>query len=218
MGLSKLLLPASLSLILIIATGCEQASGGRESGADAKAFATPYPDGPNIARAVFAGGCFWCMEPPFEKLDGVHEVLSGYTGGTKERPGYREVAGGRTNHLEAVEVVYDPGKISYDQLLDVFWRNIDPTQDNGQFADIGPHYRTAIFVADEEQREAAQKSLEKLAASGKFDKPIVTEIRDAGAFFPAENYHQDYYEKNAAHYNAYRVGSGRASFLERTWG
>lgn len=207
-------LPAmAAAATLLLLTAC-----GRVTGSDGgSAFATPYPEGPDVARAVFAGGCFWCMEPPFEKLDGVHEVVSGYAGGTGGQPAYNDVAAGRTDFLEAVEVAYDPGKITYAELLDVFWRNIDPTQDDGQFADRGPQYRTAIFVATDRQRRAAEKSKDELAASGRFDDPIVTEIREATAFFPAEEYHQDYYKKNPAHYNAYRVGSGRAGFIRRAW-
>ncbi len=169
-------------------------------------------------RAVFAGGCFWCMEPPFEKLDGVISVVSGYAGPDDRQPTYEEVSSGTTRFVEAVEITYDPAKVTYSKLVETFWRTIDPTQEDGQFADRGPQYRTAIFVANDEERRIAEASKKALAASGKFDKPIATQILDASNFFPAEEYHQDYYKKNAFHYKAYSVGSGRAGFLRRTWG
>lgn len=169
--------------------------------------------------AVFAGGCFWCMEGPFEKLDGVIEVYSGYTGGSKKSPAYKEVASGSTNHIESVIVLYDESKITYEELLAVFWRNIDPTQDNGQFYDIGNQYRTVIFYMDDKQKEAAEKSKRELEQSAKFDKPIVTRlIHFKGPFWLAEDYHQDYYKKNPVHYNRYRVGSGRDAFIKKHWG
>lgn len=168
--------------------------------------------------ATFAGGCFWCMEPPFENLKGVASVVSGYTGGTQENPTYEDVSSGRTGHAEAVQVTYDPAQVTYDQLLDAFWRNIDPTTANAQFADRGRQYRTAIFYHTEEQKKAAEASKEMLAKSGKFDKPIVTEITAASKFYPAEDYHQDYYKKNPLRYKTYRIGSGREGFLKKTWG
>ena len=158
------------------------------------------------------------MEPPFEKLDGVVEVTSGYSGGTEVNPKYEEVASGRTGHAEAVEIVYDPEKISYEKILDVFWMNIDPTQADGQFADRGRQYRTAIFYHDDEQKMKAEESKKKLEESGKFDMPIVTVIEPFNSFYKAENYHQDYYEKNPIHYKMYRKGSGREGFIEKTWG
>jgi methionine-S-sulfoxide reductase len=169
-------------------------------------------------KATFAGGCFWCMEPPFDKLDGVVSTTSGYTGGTEKNPTYEQVSSGKTGHLEAIEVTYDPSKVSYDQLLDVFWRNVDPTQENGQFVDIGPQYRTAIFYHNEEQRRLALESRNRLQESRKFGKPIVTEIRPATEFYSAEDYHQDYYIKNPIRYKYYRWDSGRDQFLEQTWG
>lgn len=169
------------------------------------------------ATATFAGGCFWCMEPPFEQLPGVLSVTSGYTGGAKANPTYDEVSTGRTGHAEAVEVVYDPAKITYAQLLEVFWRNIDPTQEDGQFADRGSQYRTAIFYHTPAQKVEAERSLKALADSKTFSRPIVTRIEPAGPFFPAEEEHQDYYRKNALRYHAYKVGSGRAGFIERFW-
>ena len=169
-------------------------------------------------KATFAGGCFWCMEPPFEKLDGVISVTSGYTGGKETGPSYEEVSSGRTGHVEAVQVMYDPSKISYEYLLDVFWRQIDPTDDGGQFADRGKQYRTGIYVHDREQKKLAEASKRKLEKSGVFKKPIVTQIIWASPFYPAEGYHQDYYKKNPSHYKRYRRGSGREGFLETVWG
>ena len=168
--------------------------------------------------ATFAGGCFWCMTPPFENTKGVTKVVAGYTGGTTKNPTYEEVCTGETGHAEAVEVTFDPAIVSYDHLLDVFWRNIDPTTENAQFADHGTQYRTAIFFHDDEQKRLAEASRDRLAKSGKFSSPIVTEIVPAGPFYPAEDYHQDYYKKNPFRYNAYKVGSGRAGFLQRMWG
>jgi peptide methionine sulfoxide reductase msrA/msrB len=167
--------------------------------------------------ATFAGGCFWCMEPPFEHLDGVLEVLSGYTGGPEVDPTYEQVSSGRTGHLEAIQIRFDPARVSYRELLDVFWRQIDPTDPGGQFADRGSQYETAVFYHDEEQRRLAEESKEALAENWRFDRPIVTEIRPAGPFYPAEEYHQDYYEKNPFRYKMYRKGSGRESYLEKTW-
>jgi len=171
-----------------------------------------------MQKAVFAGGCFWCMEGPFEQLEGVVSVTSGYTGGTKEHPTYQEVSAGTTGHAEAIEVRYDSAVISYEQLLEVLWRNVDPTQPDGQFADHGSQYRTAIFYHDEQQRQLAEASKQQLAASGKFKSPIVTEILPASTFYPAEDYHQDYYKKHSLRYKLYHEGSGRAGFLRKVWG
>lgn len=176
------------------------------------------PAKPELARATFAGGCFWCMEPPFEKIDGVVSVTSGYTGGKETGPSYEEVSSGRTGHVEAVQVKYDPRKVSYDYLLQVFWRQINPTDDGGQFADRGKQYRTGIYVHNQHQKKLAEASKRKLEKSGVFKKPIVTQIIRATAFYPAEGYHQDYYKKNPSHYKQYRRGSGREGFLEKTWG
>ncbi|MGE5279242.1 MAG: peptide-methionine (S)-S-oxide reductase MsrA [Deltaproteobacteria bacterium] len=170
-----------------------------------------------VKRATFAGGCFWCMEGPFAALDGVTQVVSGYAGGTRKDPTYEEVCAGTTGHREAVQVVYDPDAVTYQALLDVFWRQIDPTDPDGQFADRGPQYRTAVFYHDEEQRRLAEASRAALAASGRFDKPIVTEILPFTSFYPAEPYHQEYARKNPGRYEAYRSGSGRARFLCRVW-
>ena len=173
---------------------------------------------PRLEKATFAGGCFWCMTPPFEKLDGVKEVISGYTGGHTKNPTYEDVTSETTGHLESVEVVYDPAKVSYEKLLDVFWRQINPTDAGGQFVDRGPSYRSAIFYHNEEQRKLAEESKRKLAESGRFNKPIVTEIRPAGPFYRAEEYHQDYWKKNPIRYKFYRFNSGRDQFLEKGWG
>lgn len=169
-------------------------------------------------KATFAGGCFWCMEHPFEKLDGVVGVVSGYTGGHKEDPTYEEVSSGRTGHMEAVEIRYDPSKITFTQLLDVFWKQIDPTDPGGQFVDRGGQYGTAVFYHSEEQRIAAEKSKQELARSGRFGKPIVTEIKAAERFYEAEGYHQDYYKKNPIRYKYYRYNSGRDPYLKSKWG
>lgn len=177
-----------------------------------------FPGATTYQTATFAGGCFWCMEPPFEKLAGVIEVIVGYTGGTVPNPGYEEVCSGKTGHYEAIRVIYDPAVITYEQLLDVFWRQIDPTDPNGQFADRGSQYRTAIFFHDENQRVLAMESKAKLESSGKYDKPVATQILPAGPFYPAEDYHQDYYRKAPARYCAYRAHSGREEFLKRIWG
>jgi len=175
----------------------------------------PVPE--EAAVATFAGGCFWCMEPPFEKLDGVHTVISGYTGGPEPDPTYQQVSGGRTGHAEAVQVRYDADVVDYKSLLHVYWRQIDPTDGGGQFADRGAQYRTVIFVHDDAQRRLAEQSRDELAEDGPFDRPIVTPIVEAGPFYPAEEYHQDYYKKNEAHYKRYRSGSGREGFLADTW-
>ncbi|MBN2256141.1 MAG: peptide-methionine (R)-S-oxide reductase MsrB [Deltaproteobacteria bacterium] len=170
-----------------------------------------------LEKATFAGGCFWCMEPPFEKLDGVVEVISGYTGGHTAGPTYKEVSRGGTGHAEAIQITYDPDRITYEELLDVFWRQIDPTDRDGQFADRGTQYRTAIFYHSEEQKRLAELSRAALEESGMFDRPIVTGIVEASTFYPAEDYHQDYSKKNANHYKRYRYGSGRERFLEKKW-
>ncbi len=170
-----------------------------------------------LATATFAGGCFWCMEPPFDKLEGVVSTTSGYTGGTLKNPTYEEVSAGGTGHAESLRVVYDPAKISYAQLLEVFWRNIDPTVKDRQFCDVGHQYRTAIFYHDEEQKRLALESKQRLEQSGKFPA-IYTEIVPAGTFYPAEDYHQDYYKKNPVRYKYYRWSCGRDQRLEELWG
>jgi peptide methionine sulfoxide reductase msrA/msrB len=171
-----------------------------------------------LERATFAGGCFWCTESDFEKIDGVAEAISGYTGGRTENPTYQQVSAGGTGHAEVVQVIYDPQKITYNELLDVFWRHIDPTDAGGQFVDRGSSYRSAIFYHDDEQKRLAETSKRALEASGRFDRPIVTEIVKLDKFYKAEDYHQDYYKKNAIRYKFYRFGSGRDQFLNRVWG
>jgi peptide methionine sulfoxide reductase msrA/msrB len=171
----------------------------------------------NVEKATFAGGCFWCMEPPYEKLQGVKEVISGYTGGHKENPAYEEVSSGTTGHRETVQIIYDPSQITYTELLDVFWRQIDPTDSGGQFADRGSHYKTAIFYHTEEQKRLAEKSRSELQKSGRFQKPIVTEISPVARFYRAEDYHQDYYKNNSIRYKLYRFGSGRDKYLKEKW-
>jgi len=170
-----------------------------------------------LETATFAGGCFWCMEPPFEKLAGVKEVISGYTGGKMKNPAYEEVSSGTTGHLEAVRIIYDPSLISYEDLLEVFWRQIDPTDAGGQFIDRGSQYRSAIFYHSEEQKRLAVQSRDMLNRAGIFERPPVTEILPAGEFYPAEEYHQDYHTKNPIRYRFYRLGSGRDRFLKKVW-
>ncbi len=170
------------------------------------------------STATFAGGCFWCMTPPFRHVKGVKSVTAGYTGGHTANPTYEDVSSGLTGHAESVQVVYDPAVITYDQLLEIFWRNVDPTTQNQQFADHGTQYRTAIFYHDEEQKRLALASKEKLAKSGKFKGPIVTEIVAATTWYPAEDYHQSYDLKNPMHYKMYRMGSGRSDYIKKTWG
>jgi peptide methionine sulfoxide reductase msrA/msrB len=172
----------------------------------------------NLRKATFAGGCFWCTESDFEKLPGVVKVISGYTGGNKENPTYGEVSSGTTGHVEAVQVYYDPAKITYEELLDYFWKHVDPTDAGGQFVDRGSQYRSVIFYHDEDQKRLAEKSKETLSKSGKFNKPIVTEILRFSKFYEAEDYHQDYYKTHSLKYKFYRYGSGRDQFLEKVWG
>jgi peptide methionine sulfoxide reductase msrA/msrB len=168
--------------------------------------------------AVFAGGCFWCTESDFEKVDGVIDAISGYTGGYVLNPTYQQVSGGGTGHVEAIKVIYDPTRVTYEKLLDYFWRHVDPTDAGGQFVDRGSQYRSVIFYANDQERQLAEASKEKQAASGRFDKPIVTEILPLGPFYPAEDYHQNYYKKNPIRYHWYRYSSGRDQFLAKIWG
>jgi len=168
-------------------------------------------------KATFAGGCFWCTESDFQKVDGVIEVVSGYTGGKEKNPTYYEVASGTTGHAECVQVTYDPGKVSYERLLEIFWRHIDPTDSGGQFVDRGSQYRPAIFYHYKEQKAAAEKSKKVIDASEKFNKPVVVGIVKLEKFYPAEDYHQDFYKKSPVRYNRYRSNSGRDQFLDRIW-
>jgi len=180
------------------------------------AFAAGAADAQELAKATFAGGCFWCMEPPFDKVDGVVSTTSGFTGGQKANPTYEQVSAGTTGHAEAVEIVYDPRKVTYAQLLEVFWHNIDPTTPDRQFCDIGSQYRAAIFFHDETQRRLAEES--KGAVAQRLRQPVVTQVVPAATFYVAEEYHQDFYKKNPIRYQVYRTGCGRDRRLEALWG
>lgn len=180
--------------------------------------AAPPAGGAGYAKATFAGGCFWCMEGPFDGLDGVVSTTSGYTGGAKKNPTYEQVSAGGTGHAEAVQVIYDPKKVTYEKLLYVFWRNIDPTVRDRQFCDHGPQYRSAVFYHDEAQKQAALASKAALEQAKKLPAPIQTEITAASTFYPAEDYHQDYYVKNPIRYKFYRHNCGRDARLEKLWG
>ena len=188
-------------------------NGSSDSGKNSKSSSMP-----DLRQATFAGGCFWCMEPPFEKLPGVSKVISGYTGGKKENPNYKEVATGSTDHVEAIEIHYDSSTISYNDLLEVLWRNIDPTDGSGQFVDRGKQYRPAIFYHDKDQKNLAEKSRNKLKKSKRFKNKIEINIVKATAFYAAEEYHQDFYKKSTIRYKIYRAGSGRDQFLKKYWG
>jgi methionine-S-sulfoxide reductase len=223
-----LLLALSLTCLTIACDRSEsgeaaaQTEPGTQASESNSSARTGQPEAGEVAEgmqaAVFAGGCFWCMEGPFEALDGVSEVISGYTGGDETNPTYRQVSSGRTGHTEAVRVIYDPEKVTYDELLHVFWRSMDPTDSGGQFADRGSQYRPGIYYLNEEQRVAAEQSKRQLEESGPFDEPIVVPIEPAQTFYVAEDYHQDYYKKNEGHYQRYKRLSGRSGFLEETWG
>jgi len=179
----------------------------------------PAQDSPTTTKtAVFAGGCFWCIQPAFDKAPGVIKTTVGYCGGTEPNPTYELVGSEKTNYRESIQIVYDPAKISYEQLLDIYWKQIDPTQADGQFTDIGPSYRAAIFFGSDEEKKIAEMSKQKLAGSGKFKKAIVTEILPAMKFYPAEDYHQKYYQQNPEHFEAFEHGSGRVSFQKKNWG
>jgi peptide methionine sulfoxide reductase msrA/msrB len=177
---------------------------------------SPTPE--NLKTAVFAGGCFWCIQPAFDKANGVVKTTVGYSGGTEPNPTYELVTSEKTQYRESLQVTYDGNKISFAQLLDIYWKQIDPTQSDGQFTDVGPSYRAAIFYGNDEEKNIAERSKQQLAKSGKFDKPIVTEILPAMKFWPAEEYHQQYYRKNPEHFEAFERGSGRVSFEKKTWG
>jgi methionine-S-sulfoxide reductase len=168
--------------------------------------------------AIFAGGCFWCIQPAFDKAAGVVKTVVGYCGGTEPNPTYNLVTSEKTKYRESIAITYNPAKISYEQLLDIYWRQIDPTQTDGQFTDIGPSYRAAIFYGNPEEKKIAEVSKAKLASSGKFQKPIVTEVLPAMKFWPAEDYHQKYYQQNPEHFEAFEAGSGRVSFKNDKWG
>ncbi|HVT59577.1 MAG TPA: peptide-methionine (S)-S-oxide reductase MsrA [Thermoanaerobaculia bacterium] len=223
-----------LSGIESVARGASSASGARQrSAAGSAGAAQSGPSGDKspgrrgaasttagrvLANATFAGGCFWCMQHPFDELAGVISTTAGYTGGQKDNPTYEEVSAGGTGHRESVEVVYDPAVVPYSKLLDVFWHNIDPTDNRGQFCDKGSQYRSAIFYHDEVQRKMAEESRQALVKSGRFKEPLVTDILPAARFWPAEGYHQKYYEKNPVRYRFYRYNCGRDNRLESLWG
>jgi len=187
------------------------------AGVNISEAADPTPT-PATRTAIFAGGCFWCMQPPYDQAKGVVKTVVGYTGGSEADANYEKVSAHLTKHREAIQVTYDPAQISYDQLLDIYWRQINPTPADGQFHDIGLSYQAAIFYGNDEEKKRAEASKEKLGKSGKFQKPIVTELLPAMSFYPAEDYHQKYYLKNPADFEAYHIGSGRVSFLEKIWG
>src|SRR6516164_9022081 len=183
--------------------------------ATASSGQSPFPV--SMRTAVFAGGCFWCIQPAFDKAPGVIKTVVGYCGGTEPNPTYQLVTSEKTNYRESIEITYDPTKISYEKLLDIYWRQIDPTQADGQFTDIGPSYRAAIFYGNSEEKKIAEASKEKLASSGKFRKPIVAEILPAMTFYPAEAYHQKYYQQSPEHFEAFEHGSGRVFFQKKNW-
>lgn len=200
-----------MSLLLLLAfTGCTIPN--RPS---VKIEREPIPE--DAAVATFAGGCFWCSESAYQEQEGVYEVISGYSGGTKENPTYEEVSRQATDHVEAVQVYYNPEIISYEELLTIYWQHIDPTDGSGQFADKGTQYLTHIFYNNEEERVAAEKSKKDLEESGKFSEPIVVQITEFTSFYPAEEYHQDYYLKQSTRYKTYARGSGRVGFIEKYW-
>ena len=203
------------SLLFLAVFGCGDAAA--EPDAPDTTAATASSSG-EVAKAVFAGGCFWCMEPPYDELDGVLATISGYIGGKSQNPTYEAVSAGRTGHTEAVEVTYDPAVISYEELLDVFWVNVDPTVNDRQFCDRGSQYRPGIFYADPAERQAAEDSKAEIERTKTFPQPIVVEITQATTFFPAEEYHQDYYKKNPLRYKLYRTGCGRDARLRELWG
>jgi peptide-methionine (S)-S-oxide reductase len=210
--------PRSTRVTLLAVAASLVTLGALASGPSAPAQAPAKKEEPKLATATFAGGCFWCMEAPFDKVQGVKSTTSGYTGGTKPNPTYEEVSSGSTGHAEAVQVVYDPSKVSYAQLLQIFWHNVDPLTANAQFCDHGHQYRTAIFFHDAEQQRLAEESKRQIEASGRFKAPIVTELVAASTFYPAEDYHQDYYQKNPVRYRYYRFGCGRDARLQQLWG
>ncbi|HEU5170416.1 MAG TPA: peptide-methionine (S)-S-oxide reductase MsrA [Gemmatimonadales bacterium] len=197
------------SLLGMLALGLATGPAAAQAGAGA---------GAPLAKATFAGGCFWCMEEAFESIEGVVSVVSGYIGGPTPNPTYEQVSSGRTGHAEAVEISYDPARVSYDRLLEHFWRNIDPLAGDRQFCDVGQQYRSAIFYHDDEQRRLAEASKRALDASKRLPGPVLTEITAAGPFYPAEEYHQDYYRKNPARYKFYKWSCGRAQRLAKLWG
>lgn len=208
----------SFLLFLLAACGASAAPGEGNGSGVVEGTVAAAPAAPGEAIAIFAGGCFWCMEGPFEALSGVSEVLSGYTGGPEPHPTYHQVGGGSTGHTEAVLVRYDPKQVSYKHLVEVYWRTINPTDAGGQFADRGPQYRPAIFVSTPEERATAEASRAELEAAKRFEEPIVVPVEQAGTFWVAEDYHQDYYKTHLLNYATYRSLSGRKGFLVKKWG
>lgn len=200
------------------ADGAKNKSNASAAAAASAARETTSAPAAGLAETTFAGGCFWCEETAFEQRDGVISVTSGYTGGQKLNPTYEEVSSGGTGHAESVDIVYDPKKISYERLLEIFWHNVDPTQADGQFCDHGNQYRSAIFYRGETQHRLAEESKKKIEASGRFKKPIVTQIVLATTFYPAEEYHQDFWRKDPVRYQTYRLGCGRDQRLKQIWG
>jgi methionine-S-sulfoxide reductase len=217
--MNRILLVALFAVVVICSAFWLRA----QSAGPAPAMPAPLPtlskaDEAKLQSAIFAGGCFWCMQYAFDRVPGVKKTIVGYTGGTAVSPTYEQVSSGETGDAESIEVLYDPAQTTYDKLLEVYWMNIDPTTVNREFADAGTQYRTAIFYRGEEQKKEAEASKAALAKSGKFDKPIVTQIVPATTFYPAENYHQEYYRKNPIDFQAYEIGSGRAGYIKQTWG
>jgi peptide methionine sulfoxide reductase msrA/msrB len=208
-----------LSLIVMIFFGCGAKNNSQEIMDEVQSNEnklTGYSD--ETEKATFAGGCFWCIEEPFEGIDGIIFVTSGYSGGDKKNPSYSEVSGGNTNHRESVQIIFDPQVISYSELLDVYWRIFDPTDAGGSFADRGMQYTSAVFYHNREQKEVAEETKEHLNKSSIFDDQVITPVIEFKSFYPAEEYHQDYYKKNPEDYKSYKEGSGRKDFIEKTWG
>lgn len=206
-----------ITTILLVALAAAACAGAGNGPGDAERIARAEASGAVLDTALFAGGCFWCMEPPFDAMEGVIATTSGFTGGHLENPTYRQVTAGGTGHIEAVRVIFDPARISYEELLPVFWQNIDPLDGGGQFCDRGAHYRSGIFPRDPEQRRAAEASKAALEESGRLGGLVVTEITDASAFWEAEDYHQGYYRKNPVRYRVYRANCGRDRRLAELW-
>jgi peptide methionine sulfoxide reductase msrA/msrB len=204
---------SSISILLILFYSCNAGNSGAAGQSQTKIY-----NQNDLQIATFAGGCFWCIEAPFEKIAGVAEVVSGYAGGKEINPTYQQVSSGTTGHLEAVQVFYDPQIISYTELLDLFWKQFDPTDTGGSFADRGPQYTSAIFYHTPQQKQTAEKSKEHLQGAGIYSKPIVTPLKPFTTFYPAEDYHQDYHKKNRQRYMQYKIGSGRVGYIQKTWG
>lgn len=202
-----------ISIVLVLALGSALILSSKPA-SSSKMMAVPT----GAATATFAGGCFWCMESSFEKIPGVIQAISGYAGGNKVDPTYEEVSGGGTGHAESVQIIYDPKKISYPRLLQVFWHNVDPTDDGGQFCDRGNQYRSEIFYSNDAEKKMAEDSKAEIEKTKKFSDPIVTKITPLKAFYPAEDYHQDFYKKNPVRYESYRFGCGRDRRLAVLWG